>query len=411
MPRYLVRVEPERREEVKGKLPAEVTVRRQVLDYISVEMPEELVPEVRAIPGVVQVRPEVEKRIAQWWPVERKLERFMELARNPLTLPKAISFTLEADRGKEAWPTSESRKILGALDAEAEGYTGRGIRIGVIDTGFDSTCSQIPGLTGVSTVEGQPLFWDENGHGTHCASTVAGMSFPSPWGMMKGVAPDAEIFISKCLGYGMGAGTESSVMRSMMDCLENDCDIVSMSLGSPYAEESHETIPECRAIAVLSERGEGPIIFAVANGNSGPDPRTVGVPANSPYAVSVGAIDINREIAGFSSRGPTYDDNIKPDVVAPGVNILSSTSTASMIDNMQFMDGPRLAAISGTSMATPHMAGLIALIKQLYRENGVELTANMVKSILEEYGEAKDNTYGYGLLTWSMAKRYLEEVL
>ena len=411
--RYLVRFKPDYSKRVKAELErVGITPIEMVFDYYILEMPEELVPEVRRIEGVVEVRPEVEKRIMQYFPipVEKKLARFLELARNPLTLPSAFAYALSADAGKVRWPTSESRKMLGADEAEAEGYTGHGIKVAVIDTGFDSTILQNLGLTGRSSVEGQPLSWDENGHGTHCATTVAGGVFPTPWGELKGVAPDAELFISKCLGYGMGAGTETSVMRAMMDAFEVGCDIISMSLGSAYAKESHKTIPECRAIAALSKLGEGKMIFCVANGNDGPDERTVGVPGNSPYALSVGAIDREGRIADFSSRGPTYDGIVKPDVVAPGVDILSSTATASMIDVMQAMDGPRLACISGTSMATPHVAGLVALIKQLYRDNGMELTTNMIKDILETYGEPKTNERGHGLLTWSMAKKYLEEL-
>ncbi|MFQ6076360.1 MAG: S8 family serine peptidase [Candidatus Bathyarchaeia archaeon] len=410
MPRYLVRVRPELREEVKARLPPAATVIEQVLDYIVADMPEELVPEVRRIPGVVEVRPEVEKRIA-WIPIERKLSRFIELVRNPLTLPQAFAYSLSADAGKVRWPTLESRRFLGAHEAEAEGYTGRGIKVAVLDTGGDPFSLQMLGL-GIgheSSVEGQPIPFDENGHSTHVATTIAGRLLPTPFGEIKGVAPDAEVRIFKCLGYGMGAGTESSVMRAMMDAFRWGADVVNMSLGSPYAEEPADRLPECRAIKALSERGEGRMIFVVANGNDGPDSRTVGVPACSPYALSVGAIDVEGKIADFSSRGPTYEGLVKPDCCAPGVNILSST--CGMIDFMQFMDGPKLGAISGTSMATPHCTGIVALIKQHYRDNGVELTTNMLKDMLSRYGRPKDNDYGWGTLTWSMAKRYLEEEL
>ena len=96
---------------------------------------------------------------------------------------------------------------------------------------------------------------------------------------------------------------------------------------------------------------------------------------------------------------------MKPDCVAPGVDILSST--CGLIDSMQFMDGPKLGAISGTSMACPHISGLVALIKQFYRENDLELTTSMLKDMLERHGQSKDNERGWGLLTWDMAKRYL----
>lgn len=406
MPRYLVQVDPARAEEVKTALRGlGAGIVTQVFDYVTIDIPEELVPKVRAIPGVVDVTPERPVRIAAM-PVFVKLQKFLELARNPLTLPLAISFSLEADRGKVRWPTNESRKVLGAEEAEDEGYTGKGVKVAVLDTGIDTPfCPQLPfRLFGKSSVEGMPWENDENGHGTHCATTIAGRSLPSPWGTLKGVAPDAEIAFFKVLGYGMGMGTQTSVMRGLMDAFEWGADIVSMSLGSPYSEEPTETIPEARAIKMLTEQG---IICVVANGNEGPNPRTVGVPACSPYAFSVGAIDRNGDLADFSSRGPTQEDLIKPDCVAPGVDILSSTS--GMIDFMQAMDGLKLGAISGTSMATPHISGLVALIKQLYRENGVELTTSMLKNMLERYGRRKDNERGHGLLTWDMAKRYLTE--
>jgi len=406
--RYLVQVDPTRTEEVKLALRGVgVSIITQSFDYITIDIPEELVPKIRAISGVVAVTRERVVRIAVM-PVFQKLQKFMELARNPLTLPLAISFSLEADRGKVRWPTYESRRMLGADKAENEGYTGRGVKVAVLDTGIDTPlCPQLPfKFFGRSSVDGMPWENDENGHGTHCATTIAGSVFPTPWGRLMGVAPDAEIGFFKVLGYGMGAGTETSVMRGMMDAFEWGADIISMSLGSPYSEEHTDRIPECRAVKMLTDQG---IIVVVANGNDGPGPRTVGVPACSPYALSVGAIDRGGNLADFSSRGPTQENLIKPDCVAPGVDILSST--CGMIAAMQFMDGFKLGAISGTSMATPHISGLVALIKQLYRENEVELTTSMLKDILKTYGQPKDSERGWGLLTWDMAKRYSEEFL
>lgn len=411
MPRYLVRFRPDYKERVRDILDLlDIVPVARVFDYLTLEIPQEIIPEVKKIPGVVEVRLEKMLLIMRRLPIpiDKKLARFMELAQNPLTLLEAIRFSIEADIGKNYWPTAESRRVLGADEAEAEGYTGEGIKIAVLDTGIDPTLPQLLGAEGESSQEGQPLWWDENGHGSHVATTIGGKLQPTPWGAILGVAPDCEIRNFKCLGYGVGAGSETGVMRAMMDAFRWGADILSASLGSSYSEEPADRIPECRAIKMLTDQG---IINIWANGNDGPDERTVGVPACSPYAISVGAIDKQGVIANFSSRGPTQDNFIKPDVVAPGVDILSSTATASIIDNMQFMDGPRLACISGTSMATPHCAGMVALIKQLYREEGIELTTNMIKDAMDRYGQPKDNSYGWGLLTWNIAKRYLEEVL
>lgn len=412
--RYLVRVEPDYTEEVARSLKGiGISPVTTVLDYIVIDIPEEAVPRVRAIPHVVEVRKEKTMEVMQRPPAEKKLAEFRRLFwSNPITGPaSAFRYSLEADEGKERWPTAESRKMVGADVAEAEGITGKGVKVAVIDTGFDPSIPQNLGL-GIgspSSVRGQPISWDENGHGTHTVTTVGGGTFPSFWGSLKGVAPDAELLPIKCLGYGAGSGTESSVMRAMMDAFRWEADIISASLGSSYSEESTSEIPECRAVRMLTEAG---VVNVWANGNDGPEERTVGVPACERTALSVGAINREGEIANFSSRGPTQEDLIKPDVCAPGVDILSSTATASMIDNMQFMDGARLACISGTSMATPHAAGVVALAIQYARAKGKKLTTENIKEAMDAYGgRTKDNVYGWGLITYQILRRYIDEKL
>jgi len=405
MPRYLVRVEPERREEVKGKLPAGVTVRRQYFDYIEVEAPETLVPEIKGIPGVVSVRRARRKRIMyRPMPVENKLSEF--LSRDPLS---AISFSLGEEK-PDRLTTMETRSYIGADRADELGITGKGVKVAVLDTGLDRLCAQLPPIPPqnmYSAVDGQPLPDDENGHGTWCATCIGGREIPTPFGSIMGVAPKADIYHIKVLGYGAGFGSEADVMEGLMEAFRWGADIISMSLGSPYTETPPEELPECRAIRMLT--GEG-VICSIANGNAGPDSRTVGVPACEPSALSVGAVDPRTgEVADFSSRGPTQIDDVKPDVIEPGVTILSST--VGLIDAMEFRDLLKAGAISGTSMATPHMSGLATLIKEYYRENGVELTTEMLKDMAARYGEPKNNTRGWGLFTFGMAERYLEEVL
>ncbi|NVM24250.1 MAG: S8 family serine peptidase, partial [Desulfobacterales bacterium] len=301
-------------------------------------------------------------------PIDRKVDEFQKLfLSNPISGPaSAFKFSLEADMGKERIPTSESRKMMGADVADADGITGKGIKVAVLDTGTNVLGVQGPYLGGRSSVEGMPIQADENGHGSHVQTTVSGRPFQSIHGLLKGVAVDADVAAFKVLGYGVGAGTNISVLRGMMDAFEWRADIISMSLGSPYTEELPEELPECRAIKMLTEQG---IICVVANGNDGPEPSTVGVPANSPEALSVGAVDINGNLASFSARGATAQGLIKPDCCAPGVNILSTS--AGLIATMQFMDGPPLlAAISGTSMSTPHVSGIVALALQYARMKG-----------------------------------------
>lgn len=414
--KYLVRIDLARLEEIKHSLAAlrasgEVKPAGQIFDYLVVDVPPELAPSISALGGVIAVTPERWLSIKQLLvPIDKKIDEFQRLfLANPITGPaSAFKFSLEADMGKERVPTSQSRKMLGADVADAEGVSGKGIKVAVLDTGTNVLGVQGPYIGGSSTVEGMPIQADENGHGTHVQTTVSGRPFQSIHGLLKGVAVDADVAAFKVLGYGIGAGTNISVLRGMMDAFRWRADIISMSLGSPYTEEPLEELPEVRAIKMLAEQG---IICIVANGNDGSGSHSVGVPANSPEALSVGAVSYpDGSIAPFSSRGPTAQGLIKPDCVAPGVNILSTS--AGLIATMQFMDGPPLlAAISGTSMSTPHVSGIVALALQYARMKGKKLTTEGIKEALELYGEPKNNDYGHGLIRYQLLRRYIDEKL
>jgi subtilisin family serine protease len=391
-----------------------------MFDYITIDIPQEVVPQVRSISGVIGVVPERKVGLAQTTnlkvrpiPIEAKMAEFARLfTSNPFTGPiSAFKFAAEADAGIERWPTGESRKVVGADIAEAEGITGKDIKVAVIDTGA------VPTFQGhyldpdsKSSVEGMPLPWDENGHGTWCATCISGNPFQTPFGLLKGIAPDCQVRIFKCLGYLLGAGTDSSVMRAMMDAYEWGADIISASLGSPYTEEPPETIPNCRAVRMLTNAG---VINVWANGNDGNAPNTVGVPANEPSALSVGAIDKQGKVADFSSRGPTAQGLIKPDVVAPGVNTTSSST--GLIALMQAgRDWPGTASISGTSMACPHAAATVALGLEYAKKKGKSLTTEGIKtamSLFGEYGASKRNDFGWGLITYPILRRFIDEKL
>lgn len=413
--KYLVQIDLARLQQIKQSLAAlkasaRVKPAGQIFDYLVVDVPAELVPRISALGGVIAVTPERWLSIKQiLLPIDKKIAAFQRLfLSNPVTGPaSAFKFSLEADMGKERVPTSESRKMLGADVADAEAITGKGIKVAVLDTGTNVLGVQGPYIGGSSTVEGMPIQADENGHGTHVQTTISGRPFQSIHGLLKGVAIDAEVAAFKVLGYGIGAGTNTSVLRGMMDAFNWGASIISMSLGSPYTEEPPEVLPECRAIKMLTDQG---IIVVVANGNDGPGSNSVGIPANSPYALSVGAVDINGNLASFSSRGPTAQGLVKPDCCAPGMNILSTS--AGLIAAMQFMDGPPLlAAISGTSMSTPHVSGIVALALQYARMKGKKLTTEGIKEALALYGEPKNNDYGHGLIRYQLLRRYIDENL
>jgi subtilisin family serine protease len=410
--RWLVQVDKTRLEAVRQQLGGlGLPVVSQQFNFITVEIPDPMVERVRALPGVVAMTPEKTYKTLPVLPVEAKLAEFHRLfMSNPLTGPAmAFKFALEADAGKTRVPTSESRKMVGADVAEGEGISGKGIKVAVLDTGTSyDLLFQGAYAGGRSAVEGQLIPYDEVGHGTHVQSTISGKPFQSIHGLLKGVAVDAEVIAIKCLGYGLGMGSTSAILRGMADAVEWGADVVSMSLGG--SEEAPGN-PYDVIISGLSKEG---MIFCIAAGNSGPDPETIGTPGSCEAALTVGAVDIQGNIADFSSRGRTKDGRIKPDVVAPGVNILSTS--AGYIALMQFRDGPpALAAISGTSMATPHCTGVVALAQQYsLQKRGRKLTTDEVKEAMTLYGDragAKDLSYGWGLLTYSILKRYVDEKL
>jgi len=416
MARYMVRVDPTRIDEVRRALRAMgIPVIRTVMDYIVIDIPPNLVPRIQEIPGVIEVVPERTYRIATFVavPVEKKLQQLAGLLMNPLTLPMALARSAQIDAGKYYWVTSESRKALGAEEADKLGVQGEGVKVAVLDTGVDPTLEDLLGVFGESTMEPQPLPLDENGHGSHVASTCCGRGAPDPHGKILGVAPRASVFGIKCLGMGIGTGSTSDIVEAILKAWQRGAKVINMSLGtdiSPGERHNEEADPICRAIRLVSRDG---VIVVVAAGNSGQG--YASTPGICSDAITVGAIDAEGKIADFSSRNhPDYEERQKPEVVAPGVNIHATTATGSMIDVMQFMDGIRRACISGTSMATPHVSGVVALWVDYLRRQGVpdgEINVALVKDIIRRYGKGWDSVYGYGTPRFEWVVQYYEEVL
>ncbi|MEM1522278.1 MAG: S8 family serine peptidase, partial [Thermofilaceae archaeon] len=341
MPRYLVEFEPGRQDEVyRGLKSLGVTPIRRVLRYWSVEAPAEAVPRMESLPGVVRV---VEERIyrVSVMPVELKLAKFLEMGGplNPLALIWAAGF------GKDRWPTSDSRKVLEADVADKIGISGKGVKVAVLDTGFDSTIQKPMADYVDSTLEGDPLPLDSNGHGTWCLTCICGGRAPSPWGILEGVAKGVQIASIKCLGYGVGTARTADVIEAIATAYNWGAKIISMSLGSdirPGEDHDPDECPLCSLITALSERG---VVFSIAAGNSGKG--YASCPGASPGAITVAALRKDLSVADFSSREhPVYIRLRKPDVGAPGVD--TGSSSTGLIAAMEWVDGFKTAFISGT---------------------------------------------------------------
>ena len=413
--RYIVEIEPGMYEQVRRGLRAlGIRIVKEIPPYwISIDIPPQLVKRVEALPGVVRVSQERIFRIAAFIPVEQKLRQLYGLLVNPATLPLALMRSAQLDAGKYYWVTSESRKALGAIEADALGIQGEGVKVAVLDTGIDPTLEDLFGVSGESTIEAQPLPWDENGHSSHVASTCCGRGASDPHGLLLGVAPKANVKAFKCLGMGIGTGSTSDIVEAILKAWQWGAKVINMSLGAdiaPSERHNEEADPICRAIRLVARDG---VIVVCASGNSGEG--YASTPGICSDAITVGAIDVEGKIADFSSRNhPDYEERQKPEVVAPGVNIHATTATGSLIDVMQWMDGIRRGCISGTSMATPHVSGLVALWVNYLRKQGVsdsEINVALIKDIIRRYGKGWDSVLGYGVPRFEWVVDYYEEVL
>ena len=244
-----------------------------------------------------------------------------------------------------------------APEAWAAGYDGVGTTVAVLDTGYDPTHPDLQGRVGAAVnFTTDSSVTDGNGHGTHVASTVGGSGAASG-GLRKGVAPRTSLMVGKVLSDG-GYGEDSWVLAGMVWAVNEGADVVSMSLGGDTDDGSS---PLAVAINELSATSDS--LFVVAAGNNGGNgPSTVTAPGSADAALTVGAVDVHDVMAGFSSRGPRFRNGaLKPEVVAPGVDVTAAraagTELGPIVDDAY-------TTISGTSMATPHVAGLAAMIKQ-----------------------------------------------
>lgn len=332
--------------------------------------------------------------------------------------------------GEEATPAPATREITqNVTQVHADqvwelGYTGAGVIVAVIDTGVNynhvdladhlwNGGTEFPNHGyDVKNHDNDPM--DDHGHGSHCSGTVCGDGTgPSQTGM----APDATLMCVKCLDSS-GNGGAQSISEGIQWAVEHGCDMFSMSLGVPNSTVPDRTLLRHTCEAAL----DAGVVAAIAAGNEGssqyqyPIPNNVRVPGSCPppymdpvqgenpggqtCSVCVGAVDYNDNAAYFTSRGPVTWSNtefadypynpgiglIRPDVCAPGVDIKSI--------NYQTNNG--YTTMSGTSMATPCVAGCMALMLS----KDINLTPAEVCRILEEtavpLSESKSNTYGFG---------------
>ncbi len=271
---------------------------------------------------------------------------------------------------------------------------GSGVRVGILDTGIDANHPDLAGKVKAFkdfTAAQSPTPSDENTHGTHVAGTIAGGATS---GTSIGVAPKVQLIIGKIFDA-QGSAKDEDILRAMQWIADPDGNpdtndfplLVSNSWGDDAAfdDKDPQDEPLCVVVDNWVKLGMLPVFAA---GNAGPSATTVGLPGGCPAALTIGATDSNDKAAYFSSRGPAKwksSSLVKPDVAAPGVNIKSAKP------------GGGYQTMSGTSMSTPHISGVMALLFQANPALTVDAAAKALLSGATDLGTAgKDNTFGWG---------------
>lgn len=253
---------------------------------------------------------------------------------------------------KLAMPT-QSFRSASRQPAPSMVSKGKGVSIAVIDTGVAPHYDLIRPLNRIRAfqdfVNGRIRPYDDDGHGTHVAGIALGNGYVSGAKAHQGTAPGADLVALKALDQ-EGNGNASNILAAMQWIYDNhkhyNIKVVNLSLGI-RPSEGYQIDPLMLGANELVHAG---ICVVAAAGNSGPERETITSPGISPLVITVGSCDHHNHVPDFSSRGPTPAGQIKPDVVAPGVDIVSLSAQS-----------PKgYVAQSGTSMSAPYVAGLAA---------------------------------------------------
>ncbi|WP_327371465.1 S8 family peptidase [Streptomyces sp. NBC_01217] len=278
---------------------------------------------------------------------------------------------------------------IGADRAHRAGITGKGTRVAVLDTGYDRDHPDLKSAVVASQdFTGEGDVQDMQGHGTHVSSIIAGSGAASK-GRYAGVAPGAELVEGKVLDNS-GRGYDSWILAGMQWAVDQDAKVVNMSLGTSVASDG--TDPLSTAVDKLS--AEHGTLFVIAAGNSGD--RTISAPGAADAALTVGSVTESGEMSPFSSRGPRRGrPAVKPEISGPGSDIVAARA-AGTLDDAAVTE--RYASLSGTSMASPHVAGAAALLAQRHPGwSGARLKAALIGSAAPVDGATVSDT-GSGLI-------------
>ncbi len=244
--------------------------------------------------------------------------------------------------------------LIRAPDVWRQGLRGAGVKIAVLDTGIDLQHPDFKGrIAAMADFTGEGIK-DGSGHGTHVAGIASGDGTASG-GRYTGVAPGADLYIAKVLDS-QGSAFMSDVMTGIDWAVRQDVHVMNLSLSGAPPSDGTDALSETCDLVV--ERG---FVTCVAAGNSGPGPSSIGPPGCAGKVITVGASTDADMLLEASSRGPTADGRVKPDVLFPGAGIISCRAAGTSLGNAL---NSVYAEASGTSMAAPHASGVSALLLQ-----------------------------------------------
>ncbi|MCF2137373.1 MAG: S8 family serine peptidase [Candidatus Thorarchaeota archaeon] len=268
-----------------------------------------------------------------------------------------------------------------AVDVVPGNVAGTGVNVAILDTGIDYTHPDLDAVYkgGYDFVDDDSDPKDQNGHGTHCAGIVAAEDNGDG---VIGVAPKASIYAVRVLDA-YGSGSTSDIIAGIDWAIDHNMDVISMSLGGGGFDSAFND--------AINRAYDAGIVVVAASGNDGKE--SISYPAAYDNAIAVGAIDSSHNLADFSNYGPEQE------VVAPGVDIYSTMPTYTVTLNYWWYGGhsKNYDTMSGTSMATPMVAGVVALILSA----NPDLTPAEVRDILHttsiDLGSSGwDKYFGYG---------------
>ncbi|HEX2299267.1 MAG TPA: S8 family serine peptidase [Pseudonocardiaceae bacterium] len=267
----------------------------------------------------------------------------------------------------QPWSITETSLTWGlqAIRADASPATGAGVRVAVLDTGLDLYHPDLTGRTIVSrSFISTEQVQDGHGHGTHCIGTACGPRFPAVL-PGYGVAYRSEIYVGKVLSN-RGSGVDGGILEGINWAAGNGCRVASMSLGAPTQPGQ----PYSQVFEQVAQRAMqlGTLIIAAAGNDSDRSSgyiAPVAHPANCPSIMAVGAVDAQYRIANFSNGS----DIGQIDLVGPGVDVYSSWPMPT-----------RYRRLNGTSMATPHVAGVAALIAEQQQARPDQIWVRLTQS-------------------------------